>query len=278
MRTRRTIGMSLLLAAALANTGCGGKPTYPKEHLVESIQGLLVERQLNASVRLVDQTLAVHVHHADMLIQSGSQAELGPAFDEVARTVIGDVLHRVLLSTDADIRFYLLLMSDPNAPGLYLTIIRYVDDIKRANVNMIDVPEMLARTVFEWNYIGTASLSLEQYIPRGIRLEEFLSLQLAKRLQQTLAERLQTEGAANVGKFVGTYQNGEFALVLDVTPAQSNRPLDEAMMREVFDTATGVVAKVLSGYRFESFDTVRLIHPISGRNIVFHKASLKSFQ
>lgn len=266
-------GLALLLTAA----GCDSPPTYPKEHLAESLQELLTSDHLDAFVRFIDRTLAVQLNYPDALSHTGDQVGLGPAFDDATHKAL-TATHRVLLSTDAQIDFYVLLMSDPKTPGVYLTIVRYVDDIKRANANMLDIPEMFARTIFEVNYVGSASLTLEEYVPREIRLEEFLSWQLARRIQHGLSDELQVSGApAMVGRCGGKFENGQFVFSLDVEPTAEGQ-LNEETMQKVFHTSTNIIAKVLSNYRFESFDSVRLVHPLTGRNIVLPKARLELFR
>ena len=264
-------------ALVLSAAGCDNRPTYPKEHLAESLQEVLTADQLKTSVRFIAHTLAVQLEYPGALASTDTQVGIGPAFDEAARRAL-TALHRVLLSTDADVSFYVLLMSDLHAPGVYLTIVRYLDDIKRANANMIDTPEMFARTIFELNFVGGETpVTLEQYVPRDIHLEEFLSWQLARRIQHSLTDELQAAGIATVGRCGGRFENGEFVFTLDVAPA-TDGPLDEETMQRTFQTSTSVIASVLSNYRFESFDAVRLVHPLTGRNVVLPKTRLELFR
>ena len=275
MLARRLVCRSLTLAAVCLLSGCSNTPTYSKEHLADSLQELFTADHLTTSVRVVDRTLAVQLDHPHVLVQANGQVGLGPAFDDALRKLIIS-LHRVLLSTDADISFYVLLLSDPTTPGAYVTLVRYLDDIRRANANMLDTPEFFARTILELNPMGPNHMTLEQFIPRGIRLEEFLSWQLARRLQYALSEALQRSGA-EVGRCGGEFRNGEFAFTLDVAPPGQGT-LDDATMDKVFETSTSVIAKVLSSYHFESFSAVRLTHPLTGRNLVLPKTRLDVFR
>ena len=263
--------------AVLFSAGCDNRPTYPKEHLAESLQAVLAADQLKTSVRFIDHTLAVQLEYPGALASTDTQVGIGPAFDEATRKALTAV-HRVLLSSDADVAFYVLLMSDPQAPGVYLTIVRYLDDIKRANANMIDTPEFFARTIFELNFVGGETpVTLEQYVPRDIHLGEFLSWQLARRIQHSLTEELQGSGIATVGRCGGKFENGEFVFTLDVAPS-TDGPLEEETMHRAFQTSTNVIAHVLSSYRFESFDAVRLVHPLTGRNLILPKTRLEVFR
>ena len=273
----RAVGFSIVGLALLLVAGCGKGPTYPKARMVESIQTLLASERLDTSVRFIDHTLAVQLAYPNALAQAGTEIGLGPAFDEATRKVL-TAIHRVLLSTDAEIRFYVLLLSDPHIPGAYLTMVRYVDDIRRANANMLDTPEIFARTVFELNFVGSTPLTIEQYVPRDIRLEEFLSWQLARRIQSTLAGPLQASGTADVGRCGGEFRNGEFVFTLNVVPVKGTETLDDKTMEQVFHTSTNVIAKVLSSYHFKSFNAIRLIHPSTGRNLVLPKTSLDVFR
>ena len=272
-RTIRAVATATGILLSLAACGCEGGPTYPKATVAESLSALLDEDHLDATVRFVDHTLGVQLSYPGALTQTETSITLGPEFQEAIRKVL-TAIHRVVLSTDADIQFYVLLLSDPKAPGAYLTMVRYLDDVKRANANMIDSPEMFARTIFELSDAGAAPVSLDQYVPRDIKLEEFLSWQLARRIQYALAEELKPSGVLSVGRCGGRFQDGEFDFMLDVAPA-SGGALDEVTLDQVFQVSTGVIAKVLASYRFDRFDAVRLTHPMSGRNLVLPKARLE---
>jgi hypothetical protein len=271
----RPVFRSLIAAALVAAAGCEYGPTFPKERFVESLESLLAEEQLDASARLVDHTLAVQLSYAGSLEQVDNQIGVGPNFDEAMRKALGAV-HRVIFSSDAQVEFYVLLLSDPGTPGAYLTIVRYMDDVKRASANMIDSPEMSARTIFELNYTGSAPVTIDQYVPRDIRIEEFLSWQLARRIQYALADEMQEGGQLTVGRCGGRYQNGEFVFTLDVSP-MVEAGLDEETMRKVFEVSTNTVAAVLGDYRFQSYEAVRLIHPLTGRNLVLPRTRVERF-
>ncbi|MBI3321762.1 MAG: hypothetical protein HYZ91_05790 [Candidatus Omnitrophica bacterium] len=268
--------LSLAGVALLLVSGCDTRPTYPKARLAEALKTILQGDRLNAAVRLIDHTLAVHLAYPGALAQHEEQITIGPSFDEAARKVL-IATHRVLLSTDAEPRFYVLLISDPQIPGAYVTMVRYVDDVRRANANMLDTPEIFARTIFELNVLSPNPVTLEQYVPRDIRLEEFLSWQLARRIQHALMEEPQLKRLANVGRCGGRFENGEFAFTLNVVPSTGGG-LDEATIREVFQTSTNIIARVLSSYHFQSFQAIRLIHPLTGRTILLPKTQLELFK
>ena len=273
----RAVVLSAVAASlAFLAAGCAGRPTYPKARVADSLHALMKGDGIDAKVRFLDHTLAVQFDYPGALAQSAGQIGIGPAFDDASRKVI-TAIHRVLLSSDADVRFYVLLMSDMNVPGAYLTMVRYMDDIRKANAQMLDTQEIFARTIFELNFVGANPLTIDQYVPRDIQLEEFLSWQLARRIQHQLTADLQEAGVVNVGRCGGQFQNGEFAFTLDVAPAKPGA-LDDATLQKVFLSSTNVIAKVLSSYQFENFQTVRLIHPETGRSLLLPKTRLELFR
>lgn len=264
----------VLASLLLASAGCSVAPTYHKERLVESLTELLARDHLSATVRLIDRTLAIQCEYPHALAKAadGAQLGLGPGFEEGARIVLTAV-HRVVLSSDADVQFYLLLISDPELPGAYLTMVRYLEDIRKANVSIIGVSEMMARTVFELNLVESPPITLGQYLPREIHLSDFLTWQLTRRIRQELTDALQSDRAVTVDRCQGQFLDGEFVFVLNAVPT-GEAPLDEKTLHVVFDTTAKLIATVLSGYDFESFNAVRLINPATGRNIVLPRANL----
>lgn len=277
MAVTRPLASHALAVAVLGllAAGCSTEPTYRKEHLANSLQTLFEQDGLRSTVRFLNHTLAVQFEQAGALAQTDNQIHIGPTLDQALQKIIPAV-HRVLLSTDAQVQFYVLLVSDPTIPGAYLTMVRYMDDVRRAQANMLDIPEMFSRTVLDLNYVDGQPITLEQYVPKEIKMEEFLSWQLARRIQTKLTEALQETGLAEVGRCAGEFQDGEFAFTLNVVPPGGE--LDEDTARTIFQAATGVIAKVLSGYRFDSFESVRLVLPTTGRHLVLPKAHLSVFQ
>ena len=105
-----------------------------------------------------------------------------------------------------------------------------------------------------------------------------LVLTFHRRIQHQLIEVLQLSGRAEVGRCGGEFHDGEFAFTLNVIPSAEGATLDEGTVKEIFQTSTTEIAKVLSSYQFKSFQTVRLILPAMDRNLVLPKTHLQAFQ
>lgn len=268
----------ILLTGCLLSIGCSVSATYPKAQIAQSVQDFLMEEGITSSVRLIEHTLGVQFEYPEALAYiAPGEVGLGSNFDEAARKALA-IIHRVLLSTDAKIDFYLLLISDPQVPGAYLTMIRAFEDIRKVHVSKINITEMLSRTVYELNMTnnGDSPLTLDNYLSREITLSDFLTWQLQRRLRDTLTEALQGEGTLTIGRCMGEFKNGEFGFVLNVASVTQD-PMEEQQVAKVFDTATALISKVIQGYAFEDFDSITLFHPATGRRLVMPRAKIGSF-
>ena len=270
------------LAAWVIGVGlmvCGCSPTYRSDQVVQAIQQICEhDYHLKVTVRQIGHTIAVHLQHDGMLQPRGNEMRLSPSANDVLANLI-EGLHRVILSTDATVNFYILLISDTTAPGAYITLIRYVDDVRLANANMLPPTEFFSRTIFDLKIMGVPGVGLDQLALNDIPLEQFLSWQLARRIQVRLAEALSHRGVfiADVGPCVGEFRNGEFAFTLNVISKPGAREHD-ALIQRVFQEATSVVAQVLADYRFKNFEAIRLVHLPTGRSLLLPKTRLELFR
>jgi hypothetical protein len=269
----RLLRLSLVLSISLI-VGCSFDPTYKKQTLATELQDILTNLGLTTQVKLLEHTLAVQVDMPNSLVQVGQQIGIGPKFQDTQQEVI-PLLHRVIMSSDAEINFYLVLVTDPLIPGAYLTLLRNMEDIKRLNVSMLDTEEFLSRTVFELNYIGSETpVDIDTYIQRDITLEEFLSWQLARRIQQQLVLAFAQTDHVEVGRCAGQFYNDKFTFTLNVVPTDTNR-IDEDTIRSSFKTAADLIERVLNSYAFDRFTSVRLVHYPTGRDLVLPRHTLK---
>ncbi|GAF69780.1 unnamed protein product, partial [marine sediment metagenome] len=121
MKIRLTI--TALISIGLFVTGCGGV-TYPKEKLRESIIKLCKdEYSLDIDVSVAGNTVAIYLPVMNLF-------DITLSLSESAQDKIQDSLlsaSRILLSTDADIRFYCVIAQDARLPEIQLVIIKYVD-------------------------------------------------------------------------------------------------------------------------------------------------------
>ncbi len=266
------------VCCALLLTGCSIDPTYNKSNIPESLTNLYAEEGISPESKIIGDTIAIHIEKEGLLLKVGGQIGVGPEFDEISRILIVN-LHRVLLSSDRKINFYVMLFSDPSIPGAYLTMVRYAKDLYLTYVSRISTEEFFDRTVYDLHYLGPqASLSLDTYIQRQIELSEFLSWQLAKRVQNKLVEQFKENSDVRVGTGLGEFQDREFRFTVNVLSQNKEEPLDDQTYEEIFDTATSEIEEVLSSYEYQEFDTVKIIHQPTGRHMSLPKAHLNILQ
>ena len=278
MDTSRTHLFVVCVLALSASLG-GCSPTYRQDQLIQAIQQICAtEYHLTVSARQSGQTLAVYLHHSGVLQQVGNQVAFAPSANEVLGNLF-EVVHRVILSSDSSIRFYVVLISDPTVPGVYLTFVRYLEDVRRVNANLLTPTEFFNRTVFDMKYASVPVLNLDELILNDIQLEQFLSWQIAKRIQISLTDKLQQDvtPVVDIGPCAGEFRDGEFAFTLNIAPKAGLTVSDEEL-QQFFEDATTVIAQVLSGYRFEDFETIRLIHPSTGKNLILPRTRLEVFR
>ena len=208
------VGLTVLL-----QTGCGG-PTYPKAILDEAVVQLCREEYgIEVKAELAgDTTIAVYLPIENLLDPSLS-------ISEEARDKINDVtlsVSRVTLSSDAPIKFHIVIAQDPSFPEIEGVIIRYLKDIKQLYYGQISRGEFAKRAlgemkitpqaqkekvlknIFEQLNIGESEELMEEFLDKDvsaigdigywndkffikeITLEEFLAVQVAERTKREL--------------------------------------------------------------------------------------------
>jgi hypothetical protein len=136
----------MLISAALILPAC--VPTYPKEKLPEAVKSVCkLEYDMEVDVVMVGSTMGIYYPMKGLLdIGLGINRD---AWDAISNLVL--VASRVVLSTDADVRFYCVITQDARLPELQVVIIKYVEDVKRGMYRNISRSESYKRTLFSIN-------------------------------------------------------------------------------------------------------------------------------
>jgi len=196
-------GICLFVMTMLCATGCE-EATYPKETLKDSIIELCAkEYGLDIDAKIIGSTLAIYAPIATLF-------DITMSLSESAEEKIQDILFsaaRVVLSTDADIKFYCVIAQDIMIPEIQLVIIKYTDDIKKANYQYISREEYFKRTIIDINENPQAKKE------RAI-IEVFAKMELEEELQTRVLEDFFRSPPATL-EGIG-YWNGEF-YVKDIT-------------------------------------------------------------
>jgi len=137
---------ALLTAAVMCLPAC--VPTYPREKLPEAVKEVCrLEYDMNVDVSVVGDTIGIY-YPMEGLLDAGLGIS-SEAWDGISNLIL--VASRVVLSTDADIKFYCVITQDARLPELQVVIIKYVGDVKRSMYRNISRNESFKRTLFSIN-------------------------------------------------------------------------------------------------------------------------------
>ena len=135
------IGAVCLLLQACA-------PTYPREGLEEAVKTVCKsEYNMDVDVTVVGSTIGIY-HPMVGLLDAGMGISK-EAWDKISSLIL--IASRVVLSTDADIKFYCVITQDERLPELQVVISKYVDDVKKGMYRNISRNESFKRTLFTIN-------------------------------------------------------------------------------------------------------------------------------
>ena len=134
-------------AILLFSAGCG-TPSFPKDKLPEAVKTVCkAEYDMDVEVTVKGNTMGIYYPMKGLL-----DAGLGissEAWDTISNLLL--IASRVVLSTDADIKFYCVIAQDARLPELQVVIIKYVTDVKFGMYQNISRSESFRRTLFTIN-------------------------------------------------------------------------------------------------------------------------------
>ncbi|MFH1797994.1 MAG: hypothetical protein ABH844_01430 [Candidatus Omnitrophota bacterium] len=140
------INTLLIVATAIFFSGC--ESSYPKEKLPESVKEVCkTEYKMDVDVTVAGSTMGIY-YPMKGLLDAGLGIS-GGAWDTISNLLL--IASRVVLSTDADIRFYCIITQDARLPELQVVIVKYVEDVKRGLYQSISRSESFKRTLFSIN-------------------------------------------------------------------------------------------------------------------------------
>lgn len=142
----RTISVISIVVILLAASAC--MPTYPREKLPEAVKWVCKsEYNMDVDVTVVGSTMGIYYPMKGLLDAGMGISE--NAWDNISNLLL--IASRVVLSTDADIKFYCVITQDKRLPELQVVIIKYVEDVKHGMYRNISRSESFKRTLFSIN-------------------------------------------------------------------------------------------------------------------------------
>ena len=273
----RFAAVLLSLATLCLLNGCG--PSYARPRLAGDLQELCAhEYQLPVRAQLIGHDVTVICAIEGLLKATEGQVEFSPttkANEQLGNVV--EAIHRVVLSADWPVNFYAIVATDPKVPGAWVMLVRYLDDVRRVYANAIPTVEFFQRTILNLQYDPAQPLDANRVVLHDMTLEQFLVMQMSKRLQNAFRADVHFQEAYDVGSCVGQYRQGTFQFVVNMAPREGGPELTEHETSAIFDGALALIATVLHDYHFEAFNDVQLLHFPSGKTMGVPKTRLWTF-
>ena len=135
-----------LTAVLFSFSGC--TPSFPKEKLPEAVKFVCKdEYNMDVDVTVEGRTMGIY-YPMEGLLDAGLGIS-SEAWDTISNLLL--IASRVVLSTDAQIKFYCVIAQDARLPELQVVIIKYVEDVKHGMYRNISRSESFKRTLFTIN-------------------------------------------------------------------------------------------------------------------------------
>jgi len=142
----KTLVLFTLVSVIWCSSGC--VTSFPREELPGAVKSICKgEYNMDVDVIVAGGTMGIYYPMKGLL-----DAGLGissEAWDTISNLLL--IASRVVLSTDADIKFYCVIAQDARLPELQVVIIKYVEDVKHGMYRHISRGESFKRTLFTIN-------------------------------------------------------------------------------------------------------------------------------
>lgn len=255
----------LLIVLSLFLSSCEPiKPTYTKENFVFSIQKICKEEFAidNVKAWLTGETAWVYTPQ-DKLIDKESKLD-----EEIIKKInkVSLSVSRVLLSMEPRPKFYVIVVSDIKDVGADLINAGYVKDIVQYQFGAISREEFGRRNVYDFSLNPSVLSDLEgKHInPYDIKMEDFLSLQIAQRITLRLKEE-------NIGlkSLMCFFKDGTFNLQYEKVEGKKKPDFDTN--KEILTIA----ALVIKAYEFNDYSFIKISDLESGERIILGRNALE---
>ncbi|MDO8661891.1 MAG: hypothetical protein Q7K98_01545 [Candidatus Omnitrophota bacterium] len=249
----------LLVSAAIILSGCSGKiePTYKEKDIPYLIKKICKEEyNLDVTTQRTNATIWIYAPLNKILSKDYGIKE-DKIFDEEIMDKMRNIITtigRVLISSDNTPDFFVFLASDIKL-GIDYTMIGNVLDIKKSYADFIPWTEANRRFVnkFKLSPESIGDTSGFHFVPSDIKLEDFLSEQIAQRIGSRFQDE-ELKSYFKVDKSEGKFSDGIFSFEYSVTQtAKPKKPID------IKNEALKIISYCLKTYEFTNFSGVTLM-------------------
>ena len=146
---------------------CGCEPTYPAKTLIPQLTKFVKDEQkTDITCHVSGKTLWVYIPLNNLVNEKTMGWNL-PGVEKMHAVL--DVVHRVVLSTDAKIDFLAIIGADIKKYGVELLIIEYIPDIQQAVLEKFSRGEFFMRSVRDVRYRPDAHRRFDRRIQEILR-------------------------------------------------------------------------------------------------------------
>lgn len=265
---------AFLISLAILLTGCAS--SYPREKVAQALADICrKEHKLtDVQAKLVGKTLGVRVALEEGLFD----AEFKPT--QKAYDIIGDValaITRVCLSSNADIKFCVVVIVDKRSSGFEWRFVRYIMDIKRLYFEDISRGEFFKRADFDLHFNPQALLKNAKgdFYLEDIQLNDFLAKQVAKRVKGSIETNQYFIENFSINSVDGRFDAGIFKLMVDVAPKSPfSTALNARAKGYIVNLVFGGVSDTVRWYDFKEFNLAQLKFGKLGEVIIMDKNTI----
>jgi len=253
------------------------QPTYPANTLARQLTKLAKEEaNIQVSSHITGKTLWVYIPLYD-LIKEKDMGWNEKGLEKVSQVL--SIVHRIILSTDANLDFAVTVASDIKNFGIQLSTFEYLPDVRQAILEKFSRGEFFMRSIKDVTYnpaaIGDIAGESMQYY--DVTFDHFLGLQVVHRVKNLFAK---DKALSKVFELKSSALSEKFGLIkIDLeflkktyilTPEEEKlKPLDYVKM---------ITAQTVKGYDYKNFQAFELKDTFSGETARLDAAELKKIK
>lgn len=248
------------------------EPTYTKEKIIESIISLCKEEyNLEPKVWLLGETVWIYLPLPRLLTKEVQWDR--EMTEKINRVIMG--ASRVVLSMKPRPHFMAVVASDIKEYGIDYTIITWIPDIVKFQLQFISRDEFARRNVVKIKENIQALNDREgNHIEKiEIKLEDFLADQIAQRLQLKFGLEPKLKDYFVVGDINAVFKEDTFKIKVNIKQKEAAPLVTIDIQKEI----TKIIAYVVKEYTFKDFLLVEIENSATGERTIFSRLALKDY-
>ncbi len=265
--------LALLLIFTFLLSGCLSiKPTYTKEKIVESIT-ILCKQEYNIEPRvwLLGETVWIYIPLPRLITQDAQWDK--EVLEKINKVMLGTC--RVLLSMKPRPQFLAIVASDTQEHGLDYTIITWIPDIVKFQLQFISRDEFTRRAIIkiERNILALSDSEGSHIRKNEIRLEDFLAEQIAQRAHLKFALEPKFKDYFKVEGANAAFEGDTLKIGVQI---EQIKPLPQQSSVDIQKETAKIAAYVFKEYEFKDFLWVEVKNSATKTESLFSRLDLKN--